>query len=429
MKRNFRNLALFSLLFLLLLFGLLGCSEEEGAVIDDNDVEEEIEQVGDIKILKVGMNDALTGAAAVYGLPQYEAVQLAIKQINEAGGINVDGDIYHLELIAYDSKGDMTESLSVAQRLINQDGVNVILGWATSGMTSAVAPQIAAAESDVLILVGTAGERGITAKGHPNIFRTRPPADFTGGAAGDFVASRGIEKLAILGQLKDSFYQQYVDAFVEYYEDAGGVVVTTEIFSMGDRDMYSQLTSIQAMDIDGLFVPGYVEQAAFVYRQARELGIDVPIFGFTGGNEDQFLAVASEEDMDGIFDLRPSELTVEVLGPSAVKFVEDYTNEYGKEPTPNAPFAYDQVWVLKHALEAAGTVDDIQKIIEAIRELEIPEEAVMGYIPVNGKLFDRSGQAYIENIAMLWVDGRWTVYDLLASDVEGYSEFLYNLDE
>ncbi|MEO1459511.1 MAG: ABC transporter substrate-binding protein, partial [Pseudomonadota bacterium] len=112
--------------------------------------------------LTIGVNDALTGGAAVYGLPQANAVKLAAKEINAAGGIKVGDETYMLEVIAYDDKGNPTEATNAVRKLIDRDGVKYILGFCCSGATGAVASFIE--YEDAVMLVGNAAERSITTR-------------------------------------------------------------------------------------------------------------------------------------------------------------------------------------------------------------------------------------------------------------------------
>lgn len=132
--------------------------------------------------LDIGVSDALTGGAAVYGLPQSNAVKLAAEEINAAGGVEVGGDTYMLNVIAYDDKANPTEASNSVRKLLDRDGVKYILGFCCSGATGAVASFIE--NEDAVMLVGNAAERSITTREIPNLTRTRPPADYTGAAAG-----------------------------------------------------------------------------------------------------------------------------------------------------------------------------------------------------------------------------------------------------
>lgn len=377
------------------------------------------------KELVIGVNDALTGPGAVYGQPQANAVTMAAKEINDAGGIKVGADTYKLKVIANDDKAAPTDATNSVRKLIDRDNVKFLLGFCCSGSTSAVASFIG--KEDAVMLVGNAAERAITTQGLGNLFRTRPPADYTGAAAGRFVAAKGHKKLAVLGSLEVSFYVQYLDAFEKEFAKAGGQIVAKESFGLKDRDMTPQLTKIRGLDPDSLLVIGYVEPAAFVYRQAVELGLNKPRYGFTSGSEEQFLRVATSAQMEGVWDLRPTELTLESAGPNGIKYNNNYKAAFGSAPSPSSPYAYDQVYVLKHALEKAGTVTDTKKVAAAIRAASIPKEAVMKYLPVGGSMFDENGQAYTTNGAFQWRDGKWIFVGDLPSDPAEYSKFLRSL--
>ncbi len=377
------------------------------------------------KELTIGVNDALTGPGAVYGLPQANSVAMAVKEINDKGGFKVGSDNYKFKLITNDDKANPTEATNSVRKLIDRDEVKYLLGFCCSGSTSAVTSFIG--REDAVMLVGNAAERAITTQGLSNLFRTRPPADYTGSAAGRFVATKGHKKLAVIGNLEVSFYVQYLDAFEREFVKSGGTIVTKESFALKDRDMTPQITKIRGLEPDAILVIGYVEPSAFVYRQSVELGLNVPRYGFTSGSEEQFLRVATSEQMEGVWDLRPTELTLSSASPAGVKYNDNYKTAFGAAPAPSSPYAYDQVYVLRNALEKAGTVTDTKKVAAAIAQLPIPAEAVMKYLPVNGKMFDENGQAYTTNGAFQWQNGKWVFAGDLPSDPAEYSKYLRSL--
>ncbi len=375
--------------------------------------------------LIIGVNDSLTGPGAVYGLPQSSAVQMAADEINAAGGIKAGADVYKIKVIASDDKANPTEATNSVRKLIDRDNAKYLIGFCCSGPTGAVASFIE--KENALMLVGNAAERAITARGIPNLYRTRPPADFTGAAAGAFVGKRGAKSIAVIGSLDVSFYTQYLEAFEKEFAKSGGKIVAKETFGLRDRDMTPQLTKVRALNPDALLVLGYVEPAAFVYRQAVELGMKMPRYGFTSGSEEQFLRVATSEQMEGVWDLRPTELTVEALNANAKTYVANYTKRFGTPPSPSSPYAYDQVYVLKQAIERAGSAEDPKKVTAEVRKVTIPKEAIMKYLPVGGMMFDGNGQAYTSNGAFQWQKGKWIYVSDLPSDPAQYSEYLRSL--
>jgi len=378
------------------------------------------------KKLTIGVADALTGGGAVYGLPQANAVRMAADEINAAGGIKVGSDTYKIDVIAYDDKANPTEATNAVRKLIDRDGVKYILGFCCSGSTSAVASFIG--NENAVMLVGNAAERSITTKKIPNLVRTRPPADFTGQAAGTFIARKGQKRIAVIGALDVGFYAQYVDSVERELKKVGSEIIAREVFTLRDRDMTPQLTKIRALNPDAILVVGYVESAAFVYRQAVELGMVIPRYGFTSGSEEQFLRVTTSEQMEGVWDLRPTELDLLSASKNGIAYHANYSKKYNASPSPSSPYAYDQLYVLKAAIEASGTVDDTAAVAKAIHALAIPSQVVMQYQPVDGKMFDVNGQAYTANGAFQWQKGKWVFVEELPSDAKAYSVFLSTLN-
>jgi branched-chain amino acid transport system substrate-binding protein len=378
------------------------------------------------KKLTIGVADALTGGGAVYGLPQANAVKMAADEINAGGGIKVGADNYRIDVIAYDDKANPTEATNAVRKLIDRDGVKYLLGFCCSGSTSAVASFIG--NEKAVMLVGNAAERSITTKKIPNLVRTRPPADFTGQAAGTFIGRKGHKRIAVIGALDVGFYAQYVDSVERELKKVGSEIIAREVFTLRDRDMTPQLTKIRGLNPDAILVVGYVESAAFVYRQAVELGMNIPRYGFTSGSEEQFLRVTTSAQMEGVWDLRPTELDLLSASKNGIAYHANYTKKYNASPSPSSPYAYDQLYVLKAAIEAAGTVDDTVAVAKAIRALAIPPQVVMQYLPVEGKMFDVNGQAYTTNGAFQWQKGKWVFVEDLPSDSKAYSQFLSTLN-
>jgi branched-chain amino acid transport system substrate-binding protein len=378
------------------------------------------------KKLTIGVADALTGGGAVYGLPQANAVRMAADEINADGGIKVGSDTFKIDVIAYDDKANPTEATNAVRKLIDRDGVKYILGFCCSGSTSAVASFIGSEKA--VMLVGNAAERSITTKKIPNLVRTRPPADFTGQAAGTFIARKGQKRIAVIGALDVGFYAQYVDSVERELKKVGSEIIAREVFTLKDRDMTPQLTKIRALNPDAILVVGYVESAAFVYRQAVELGMNIPRYGFTSGSEEQFLRVTTSAQMEGVWDLRPTELDLLSASKNGIAYHANYTKKYNASPSPSSPYAYDQLYVLKAAIEAAGTVDDTVAVAKAIRALAIPPQVVMQFLPVDGRMFDANGQAYTSNGAFQWQKGKWVFVEDLPSDAKAYSQFLSTLN-
>ncbi|MEH7382786.1 ABC transporter substrate-binding protein [Bacillus sp. JJ1533] len=375
-------------------------------------------------VLVIGEVDSLTGPASIYGAAQNEAIKMAVDEINEDGGIRVGDKQYKLKLNSYDDKGDASEAISSVRKLIDRDGVKFIVGWASSTPTMGVAQMIGS--EDALMIVGNAGDQNITMQGVSNIFRVRSPGGVNGASTGTFFAEQGYEKVAVLGQLKDSYYEQVYKHFKTNYTANGGTIIGEESFSLGDQDMYTQLTKLINLKPDVIYTPGYAEQVAFVIRQARELGYTGKIITEAGGSEEQYLKVASNDQMKDVMEVRIIGATQGALNESGLKFVENYQERYGKSPNTAAIYGYDTVYVLKAGLEKAGSLD-VDKVSEAIRNMEPPSDLACLYVPIDGKMFDENGQGYVKNVEIQWNDGKWEYIADVETDAKQYSEYMSTL--
>lgn len=406
-------------------------SSDNGATepVGESSEDSASDSAGEAEELIIGYVDSLTGSAAVYGIPQQNATRLYFKLLNDKGGFTVGDKTYKVKLVEYDDKADAAEGVSAGRKVLDQDGANIILGWTAStsvlGMTTLMHDE----GINGLLFVGTAADESLTETGFGNIIHTRPPTAYTGAAAGTYVFNQGVKKLVIISESTSSSFIQYVDAFKPSYTEAGGEIISTESFTTGDRDMYSQISAALSKNPDGIFVAGAVEQAAFTYRQLRENGWDKPIYGFSGGSEAQFLEVATEEQMEGVYDLRPVEGTISVLGPSAQEYYDAYVAEYGEEPTPNAIYAWDFCVAMVEGMKAAGTVSDGPAIYDALTKMAVPGDAALRYEPIDGKWFDPNGQGFTVNVVMLFKDGKWTYVEDLPSDAAAFSKHMSEIVE
>lgn len=371
-------------------------------------------------VIKVGFVDPLTGPGAVFGVPQRDAVEMAVEEINEGEGVVIDGEKYTFEIIEEDNEANPNEAINAVNKLRDRDGVEFILGGSSSPPTMAIAETFP--HENAVFLVGYAAQKEITTQGNENTFRTRPPSEYLGGATGQFVYDNGDRKVAYVGQ-SDATYIGFFDVFKEVFLEAGGEVVAEEMFSLGDQDMRTQITTAINRDPDALIVPGYVEQAAFVYRQARELGFEGNIYGFTGGTEEQYLEIVPPEMMEGVYDVRPEEIPEENRKETNIAFFENFTEKYGDSSGSVGLYAYDQVYVLKNAIEEAQSTDP-EVIMDTIRNMSVPEEVTLNYYEVDGKMFDPNGQAYTPNIALIWEGEKWEFAEQLPSDPEGFSQLM-----
>ena len=177
-----------------------------------------------------------------------------------------------------------------------------------------------------------------------------------------------LTKIAVIYDSSDSYSTGIKDAFKEKFTALGGTVVTEEAFVSGDKDFKAQLTKISGTDAEGLFLPFYYTEVAYVVDQAKSLGLQLPYFGCDGwdGVIDQLKG--NTEAIEGAVFLTPFIATAEK--ENIAQFVQAYEAKYNATPDQFAADAYDAIYVIKAAIEKAGEMDN-DKIIQAMTEIEV----------------------------------------------------------
>lgn len=315
--------------------------------------------------IKIGANLELSGAVASYGEGIKEGIDLAIEEINAAGGI--DGK--ELEVVPVDNKSEGSEATNAAIKLVNQDKVTAIIGSATSGNTKAQT-QIANDGKTVLITPsGTADDLtlGTDGKVIDYVFRTSFIDSFQGKVAANFANELGIKNAAIYADNASDYAKGLAKSFKETFEAAGGKVVAEESYIADDTDFRSTLTNLKSANPEFIFIPGYYEEVGLIVKQARELGIDVPLMGADGWDSPTLIELAGAENLNNTF--ITNHYSSGDPDKTIQKFVEAFSKKYdGAKPDAFNALGYDSVYLLVDAMERAGTTTDKEKIKDALAE-------------------------------------------------------------
>jgi len=295
--------------------------------------------------LRVGLVGALTGPEAQLGRSIRDGAMLAIEQANAQGGVRGR----RLELRVYDSQGRPEEAASATVRLVTQDGVALILGGDTSGSTLAMAP--VATQAAVPLLSPSATSPRVTVEGGPYVFRVCFVDSFQGAALAGFARSLGLTRMAVLTDMGSDYSVGLAQAFERRFLQLGGTVVASERYSKGDSDFRAQLTHLKGKHPEGLFVPGYYTQAAAIARQARQLGLGLPLLGGDGWDSVSELVALGGDAVEG------SQFTTHFSphNPSvrAQAFLRDFQARFGHPPESGSALGYDAARVGVEALRRA----------------------------------------------------------------------------
>jgi branched-chain amino acid transport system substrate-binding protein len=325
----------------------------------------------DENTIKIGGIAPLSGAVAVYGVECTNGVNLAVEEINAAGGINGKKIVY----IAEDDEGDPAKSVNAYKKLTTQDGIRMIIGSLTSGCTIALT---ASAQAQGVIQIAPAATAEAVTDAGNYIFRTCFIDPFQGSIGGKFAAvNLGKKNAAILYDIGNDYSVGLQENFVKEFTKNGGSIVAMESYSTGDKDFNAQLTKIKAANPDVVYLPDYYGTVALIAKQLRNQGINTPIIGADGW--DGLTDNAGDEVLNGFYS---NHYAADSSDPAVKAFVKNFKAKYNKEPNAFAALGYDSMYLLKDAILKAGTTD-----VKAVREAleKIDADYVTGHIKFDAK--------------------------------------------
>ena len=309
--------------------------------------------------IKVGGMGPLTGSAAMYGITVDKGAKLAFEEINANGGVLGK----KFEYISLDEKADPIEAVNAYNKLTDE-GVVAILGSVTSKPTLAVAEL--AAQDGIPMITPTGTQINITDAG-PNIFRVCFTDPYQGSTLAKFSKDKlGAKTAAIMVNTSSDYSDGIANAFIKQAEKEGIKVVAKEGYSDGDKDFKAQLTKINSENPDILVVPEYYELSALIATQAREIGMQSTFIGPDGWDG---IIGALDSSSYSVVDNSyfTNHYSTEDSNEKVQSFLKKYREKYNEEPTAFSALAYDTVYVLKNAIDKAGTTDkaELTKAIKA----------------------------------------------------------------
>jgi branched-chain amino acid transport system substrate-binding protein len=321
------------------------------------------EAAGGGDTIKIGANFELTGGVANYGSHALNGVKLAIKEVNDAGGINGK----KIDLIIADNKSEASEAANAATKLISNDKVKILVGPATTSNLLATA-QIAT-DNKVPVITPSGTNPKITVENgqvKPYVFRACFIDPLQGEVMADFATNTIKAKTAAIYVDSSSDYSKSLaEVFQAKFEAAGGKVVIQEAFLQKDQDFKATLTKLKAANPEVIFIPAYYEEVGKIVKQARELGINVPLLGTDGWDDNKLIEIAGAAPLDNTF--FSSHYSVQDKDSNVKSFIDKYKAEYNQEPNVFAALGYDAGMMIIDAIKRAGG-DDSDKIRAALEE-------------------------------------------------------------
>ncbi|MDF2566733.1 MAG: ethanolamine utilization protein EutJ [Oscillospiraceae bacterium] len=303
--------------------------------------------------IKIGLNYELSGDVAQYGISCVEGIELAVGEINAAGGI--DGK--QIKLVKIDNKSDNNEAMNVATKLATQEGVCAIMGPATSGAVKAT--NAVATKYKVPVISCSATADDVTIKDNKlndYTFRICYNDSFQGKVMGDFSSSDlKAKKAIILADNANDYSKGLATAFKSSFTSAGGTIVSEENFTSTDKDFNAVLTKIKDKDFDIIYLPGYYEQVGLIVKQARSMGITKPILGADGYDSPDLAKIAGKENLTNVF--FTNHYSSKDTSSEVTTFIDAFKKKYSKDPNAFHALGYDMAKYVVAAIKTAGGTD------------------------------------------------------------------------
>lgn len=323
--------------------------------------------------LKIGAFYPMTGTNANKGQLNKNGTELAVKDINAAGGLLG----MEVQIVYEDTQSKKEVVPNVVRKLIEQDKVAALIGEVASSNSIAAAPvlkelkrpAIAPTSTNPKVVLDPADQTKV----NPYYFR----ACFVDAVQGKVMAnfaynSLKFTKAAVIYNIAQDYNKGLAEYFIARWKELGGTIVAEETFPDGTQDFRPQLTKIKAAEPEVVITCNTYSESGLILKQAKELGMDMVFFAGDSTHAPQVIEIAGEDAVQNLY------LTTLYAGddpdPKAKAFAEKYRAAYNADPNSNACFAYESLMVLAEAIKKAGKVDPeaIRAALENIKDVSVP---------------------------------------------------------
>ncbi|WP_033152988.1 ABC transporter substrate-binding protein [Pseudobutyrivibrio ruminis] len=309
---------------------------------------------------KIGGIGPTTGGAAQYGQGVMNAIQIAVDEVNAAGGING----YQVAFNFQDDEADPQKAVN-AYNTLKDWGMQILEGTVTSGACAAVSAET---YNDRIFQVTPSASSTSVTEGHDNTFQICFSDPNQGTVSADYIAENGLgNKIGIIYDSSDPYSTGVYQNFATEAANVGLEIVATEAFTADSKtDFTTQLQKCKDAEADLLFLPFYYTEGSIVLTQANKMGYEPTMFGVDG-----FDGLLGVENFDvslaeGVYLLTP--FAADADDEATQSFVSKYEEQYGGTPNQFAADAYDGIYILKEALESANLTPEAsnEEICEAL---------------------------------------------------------------
>jgi branched-chain amino acid transport system substrate-binding protein len=317
-------------------FFLTGCNKPPGESAAGSDV------------IKIGEFASMTGSEATFGQSSHDGTQLAVDDLNAAGGVLGK----KLELHMEDDQSQAGQPATVVRKLISSDGVVAMLGEVASSRSLEAAP--ICQENKIPMISPSSTNPKVTEVGD-FIFRVCFIDPFQGTVMANFsLNTLHLKNVAVLTDVKSDYSVGLAKFFKQSFVAGGGKIAAEQNYSGGDKDFNAQLTAIKAQNPDGIFVPGYYTEVGLIALQAKQLGLNIPLFGGDGWESSALVPIGGAA-LEG--DYFSTHFSPQDTTPAVQNFVKEFKAKYNETPDAMAALGYDSAMILAAAMKTAGTTD------------------------------------------------------------------------
>ena len=346
------------------------------------------------EVVKIGQIEAQTGTLATYGWMGHQGANMAVSEINAAGGFKIGAKTYKLELISPDTRANPQDALIQLKQILEQQKARYVLGPFLTNVFNGIEPYATQNNGKFLMMGGaTAIHAQLGTPNHDYLLRTW---NWDAGASGfgqqmvDYLKKQGAKKTAMLFQ-NDAFGKVAVDIYSPIFKQAG-IELQIELFEPGTKDFSAPLAKLAAGKPDFLF-PGYTDAVLYdIVRQATETGLFKRFFLVRGSMAP---GLKNKDLIDDYIAYLPKYFEqAEKTEPKVKEFVAKYkafykTNEFPYDQAPLCSSScYDHVYMLVEAMKTAGSVDDVAKVKKALMSMTYSGLWTIRYDATGEAVFD-----------------------------------------
>ena len=348
--------------------------------------------------IRVGEFASLSGKEATFGESSHNGTELAVNELNAAGGLLGK----KLKLVTEDDRSQAGEPATVVRKLISRDKVIAVLGEVASSRSLEAAP--ICQESKIPMISPASTNPKVTETGD-HIFRVCFIDPFQGTVMANFARkSLKLNNVAILSDVKSDYSVGLARFFKERFTQDGGKIANETHFSGGDKDFKAQLTTIKGSNPDGIFVPGYYTDVGLIVQQARQLGMNIPLFGGDGWESSELVKIGGAA-MEGTY--FSTHYSPESTDAKVQEFVQKYKAKHSAVPDAMAALGYDSAMILADAIKRAGTIE-AAKVRDALA-------ATKDFVGVTGKItIDGNRNATKPAVILTVKDGKFKFLETIA---------------